>query len=268
MNQPKEIAVNYIGVAKGKTEQAWYKILILAVLAGAFIALGGALATLAGSGFSGVQSNLIKGAVFPLGLMLVVVCGAELFTGNCLLVAPLLNKNIKLSGMFKNWGIAYLGNFVGAVLIAVLVVYSQTYSGISAAAVELVAKKCDMNFGYAVLKGILCNMLVCLAVWAAMASKSASGKILAVYLPVFAFVVCGFEHSIANMFYLTSGFMTSAQYGIEVGYNFGEGLLNGLLAPTLGNIIGGCLIAVAYWAVYFRDVKGKSDNIKNDIGRN
>lgn len=260
MNQPKEIALNYIGVAKGKTEQAWYKLLILASLAGAFIALGGALATIAGAFYSGTQSALIRGAVFPLGLILVVICGAELFTGNCLLVAPLLNKDIKPKGLFKNWGLAYLGNFIGAVLIAVLVVYSQSYSGIASAVVELTAKKCDMNFGYALLKGILCNMLVCLAVWAAMASKSAGGKILAVYLPVFAFVVCGFEHSIANMFYLTSGFMTAEQYGIEIGYNFGEGLLNGLLAPTIGNIIGGCLVAVAYLTVYFGQNKPKADN--------
>ncbi len=260
MNSPKEIASNYIGVAQAKTSAVWYKTLILAILAGAFIAIGGALATIAGTGFTATQSKLIKGAVFPLGLILVVICGAELFTGNCLLTAPLLNKDIKPSGMFKNLGIAYIGNFVGAVLIAVLVVYSGAYEDISAAVVELTANKCRMNFGYALLKGVLCNMLVCLAVWAAMASKTASGKILAVYLPVFAFVVCGFEHSIANMFYLTSGFMTSAQSAIAVGYNFGEGLLNGLLAPTIGNIIGGCLIAVAYWAVYFRQSKPKEND--------
>ena len=249
MNQPKEIASNYITVARNKTLQKWYKLLILAVLAGAFIALGGALATIAGAGFSGTQASLIKGAVFPLGLMLVVVCGAELFTGNCLLVAPLLNKDIKATAMLKNWGIAYIGNFIGAIVIALLVVYSKSYNSATvASAVNLVAVKSDMNFGYALLKGILCNMLVCLAVWAAMASKSAVGKIFAVYLPVFAFVVCGFEHSIANMYYIMSAFMTSAAGGL----NFGYAILNGLLAPTIGNIIGGSLIAVAYWAVYFK----------------
>lgn len=251
MNQPLEIANNYIGVAKGKTTNAWYKILILAVLAGGFIALGGAFATVAGSGFDGMQASLIKGAVFPLGLILVVICGAELFTGNCLLVAPLLNRDIRVSGMLKNWGIAYIGNFIGAVLIALLVVYGQVYSGdIAASAVELVIKKSGMNFGHALLKGILCNMLVCLAVWAAMASKNAAGKILAVYMPVFAFVVCGFEHSIANMFYIMSAFMLGGS-----GLSFGNALLNGLLAPTLGNIIGGSLIAIAYWAVYFKREK-------------
>lgn len=246
MYQPVEIANNYISAANGKVTNAWYKILLLAVLAGAFIALGGALATIAGAS---AQSDgiLVKGAVFPLGLMLVVICGAELFTGNCLLVAPLLNKNIKVKGLLKNWGLAYLGNFIGAVLIAVLVVYSKTYSGnYAVGAVSLVAAKSELNFGVALLKGILCNMLVCLAVWMAMASKSAAGKMLAVYLPVFAFVVCGFEHSVANMFYIMSAVMVDGG-----AFNFGYALLNGLLAPTLGNIIGGGLIAVAFWALHF-----------------
>lgn len=247
MYQPTEIANNYIAAANGKVTNAWYKILLLAVLAGAFITLGGAIATVAGAN---AQSDgmLVKGAVFPLGLMLVVICGAELFTGNCLLIAPLLNRNIKVKGLLKNWGLAYLGNFSGAVLIAVLVVYSKTYSGNTAvAAVSLVAAKSEMNFGVALLKGILCNMLVCLAVWMAMTSKSAAGKMLAVYLPVFAFVVCGFEHSVANMFYITSAAMVDGG-----AFNFGYALLNGLLAPTIGNVIGGALIAVAFWALYFK----------------
>lgn len=248
MNQPLEIANNYIGVAKGKTSNAWYKILVLAVLAGAFIALGGALATVAGATAGGTTDTLVKGAVFPLGLMLVVVCGSELFTGNCLLVAPLLNRDIKVKGMLKNWGIVYIGNFIGAILIALLVVYSNTYNAqTQASAIAVVAAKSELNFGVAMLKGILCNMLVCLAVWAAMASKNAAGKILAVYLPVFAFVVCGFEHSVANMYYIMSAVMLDGG-----AFNFGYALLNGLLAPTIGNIIGGALIAVAYWAVYFR----------------
>ncbi|MDE6293978.1 MAG: formate/nitrite transporter family protein, partial [Clostridiales bacterium] len=244
MNQPIDIANNYITVANGKTTNAWYKLLLLGVLAGAFIALGGAVATVAGASAAD-NAILIKGAVFPLGLILVVICGAELFTGNCLLVAPLLNRDIKVKGMLKNWGLAYLGNFIGAILIAVLVVYSKTYNGnIGVAAVSLVAAKSELNFGIALLKGILCNMLVCLAVWMAMASKNAAGKILAVYLPVFAFVVCGFEHSIANMFYIMSAVMVDGG-----AFNFGYAVLNGLLAPTIGNIIGGSLIDVSFWAL-------------------
>ncbi len=266
MNQPKDIASNFIGVAKGKTSQAWYKILILAVLAGAFIALGGAFAGMAGAGFTGTQASLIKGAVFPLGLILVVICGAELFTGNCLLIAPLMNKDIKVTGMLKNWGIAYIGNFIGAVVIATLIVLSHLYgqtgetitqSGL--ACLSTAAAKCNAGFWDTFIRGILCNMLVCLAVWAAMSSKNAVGKIFAVYMPVFAFVVCGFEHSIANMFYITSGLITSAVYKIPVsGLNFGNGLAYNLIPSTLGNIIGGALIALAYWAVYFK--RNKNDD--------
>lgn len=247
MNNPTEIANNYITAAQAKTTNPWYKILYLAVFAGAFIALAGALATVAGA-YAGSNAILIKGAVFPLGLMLVVLCGAELFTGNCLLVAPLLNKEIKLKGMLKNWGLAYIGNFIGAIIIALLVVYSNTYGGnIGVAAVATVVTKSELNFGVALLKGILCNMLVCLAVWMAFVTKSAAGKMLAVYMPVFAFVVCGFEHSIANMFYIMSAVMVDGG-----AFNFGFAILNGLLAPTLGNIIGGALIAVAFWAVYYK----------------
>ena len=236
MNKPIEIAANYVGIAKGKTAQKWYVSFILGVLAGAFIAFGGALATVAGSGFAGIQAALIKGAVFPLGLILVVICGAEL----------------------KSWGIVYLGNFVGASLVAVLVVYggSLSESGVQAC-ISVAAAKSSTGFGYMFLRAIPCNILVCLAVWAAMASKSASGKILAVYLPVFAFVVCGFEHSIANMYYIMAGSMASG----GAGFNFGYGVLNGIIAPTLGNIIGGGAIAVAYFAVYFKRSKPLGDEL-------
>ncbi len=258
MNKPIEIAANYVGIAKGKTAQKWYVSFILGVLAGAFIAFGGALATVAGSGFAGIQAALIKGAVFPLGLILVVICGAELFTGNCLLIAPLLSRDIEPVKTLKSWGIVYLGNFVGASLVAVLVVYggSLSESGVQAC-ISVAAAKSSTGFGYMFLRAIPCNILVCLAVWAAMASKSASGKILAVYLPVFAFVVCGFEHSIANMYYIMAGSMASG----GAGFNFGYGVLNGIIAPTLGNIIGGGAIAVAYFAVYFKRSKPLGDEL-------
>lgn len=263
MFKPNEIAENYITVAKNKTSAKWYKTLVSAVLAGAFIALGAALATIASADFLGSQAALIKGAVFPLGLILVVVCGAELFTGNCLLIAPTVGKSIRVRDLFKNWGIVYGGNLIGGVLIALLVVYSHVMNdGAAAAAVAAAANKCNMNFGDAILRGILCNVLVCLAVWAAMASKSAGGKIFAVYLPVLAFVVCGFEHSVANMYYLTAGMLTGAEYGIAAsGLNLGNALLYCLLPSTIGNIIGGCLIALA---LNFAHGKRKSELVQNE----
>lgn len=244
-------AENYIIAAKNKTSARWYKTLVLAVLAGAFIAFGAALSTAAASGRSGMDAALVKGAVFPVGLILVVVCGAELFTGNNPLLLPALNRDIKPSAMFKNWGIVYGGNLIGGVLIAVLVVFGGVMGdadgSIVQACIATAANKCNMDFGSILLRGILCNMLVCLAVWASTACKNHGEKILAVYLPVFAFVVLGFEHSVANMYYLSAGLITGARFSITVaGLNIGYALLN-LLAATLGNMIGGCLIATAYW---------------------
>lgn len=247
MKSPADIKNTYVTVARAKTAKPWYKTLLSAALAGAFIAFGAAVSTFASSGFSGAQASLIKGAVFPLGLILVVLCGAELFTGNCLLIAPTVDKNIKPTAMLKNLGLSYVGNLVGGVLVALLVVYSHAMTDtVAASAVGVGAAKCEMSFADGLLRGILCNMLVCLAVWSAFASDSAAGKIMALYLPVFAFVACGFEHSVANMYYLTAGGLAGAEYGIS-GMSFGGALLNGLLAPTLGNIIGGILIALALW---------------------
>lgn len=252
MYKPNEIVENYIATAKAKTGTKWYKTLVLAVLAGVYIAFAAVLATTASAGFSGAPAALIKGAVFPVGLILVVVCGAELFTGNCLLVAPTVGKKIRVRDLFKNWGIVYGGNLIGGVLLAVLVVYSHVMNDtVVAAAVATAAAKSNMNFGDALLRGVLCNMLVCLAVWAAMASRSTVGKIVALYMPVFAFVVCGFEHSVANMYYLAAGLMTGAEYGIAAsGLTFGNALAFCLIPSTIGNIIGGCLIALAYHFVY------------------
>ncbi len=247
MYTPSEISENYITVAKNKTEGKWYKLLLLAVLAGAFIAFGGAVATAVSVGFTGGAAAAIKGAVFPVGLVLVVICGAELFTGNCLLVAPVIDRKISPLGMLRNWGIVYGGNLIGGVLIAVLVCFSGAFSdAATAATVATAAAKCEMTFGEAVLRGILCNMLVCLAVWAAMASKTAAGKILALYLPIFAFVACGFEHSVANMYYLTAGLIAQATGGgTAAALTLGNALLYCLLPSTLGNIIGGAAIGGA-----------------------
>ena len=257
MKSPAEIAQGYIKIAQGKTTQKWYKLLILAVLAGAFIAFGAATATAASAG-TGAYSTLIKGLVFPVGLVLVVVCGAELFTGNCLMISPLIGRDVKVGGFFKNLGIVYAGNFLGGLLIAVLVVFSHALGSNSGepsivvnACVEAARLKSTMGFGDALLRGILCNMLVCLAVWASMAGTSAAGKIVALYLPVLAFVVCGFEHSVANMYYLSAGLMAGVEYGITAaGLSVGNALLYCLLPSTLGNVIGGCLIGIGYHTVY------------------
>lgn len=252
MYTPKEIAENYIDIAKTKTSLSWHKNLILAILAGIFIAIGGALATIAGSAYSGMQSTLVKAAVFPVGLILVTLAGSELFTGNCLLIAPLLCGEIKITKTLKNLGITYLGNIVGSLLIALIVVYSGALDQVAASVVSAAISKCSVGFGKSFLLAIPCNILVCLAVWIAMSSKSTAGKILAVYMPIFAFVACGFEHSVANMYYFSAALFTAAKYGIE-GYNVGTAIVNNLIPVTLGNIVGGAVfVAIPYYLVYLR----------------
>ena len=240
-----ETYLNYISVAQGKTSAKWYKTLLLAVFAGAFIAFGAVASNFASATFSGSGASIAKAAVFPIGLTLVVLFGAELFTGNSLLLAPAVGKDIKISALFKNWGIVYGGNLIGSVLIAVIVVYSGLQAGaVKDACIAVAANKCNLNFGEALLRAIPCNMLVCLAVWFALSAKTPAGKILSLYLPIFAFVVCGFEHSVANMYYLTAGLLSGSAEGLNVG----NAILNCLIPSTLGNIIGGAIIALS---VYF-----------------
>lgn len=255
MFTPYEVQQNYITVAKNKTSAKWYKILILAVLAGAFIAFGAAAATAASA--NATNAGAVKAAVFPVGLILVVLCGAELFTGNCLLIAPAVGREIKPLPTLKNLALAYAGNFIGGVLIAVLVVYSGVQSGsVKEACIAAAAAKCNMNFGQALLRGILCNMLVCLAVILAMSAKSSHGKIIALYMPIFAFVVCGFEHSVANMYYLTAGLLS----GHAEGLNVGNAILFSLIPSTIGNILGGAVISLAF---HFTFRPKKPEDVEN-----
>ena len=238
---------NYITIAQSKTAAKWYKTLILAVFAGAFIAFGAVASNAASATFSGSAASIAKAAVFPIGLTLVVLFGAELFTGNCLLLAPAIGKDIKVRHLFKNWGIVYAGNLLGSVLIALIVVYGKVQTGaVKEACIAVASNKCNLNFGIALLKAIPCNILVCLAVWFALSSKTATGKIISLYLPIFAFVVCGFEHSVANMYYLTAGLLSGSSEGLNVG----NAILNCLIPSTLGNIIGGALIAITIHFLY------------------
>lgn len=265
MYTPKEIAENYITIAKTKTSLVWYRNLILAVLAGIFIAIAGVLATIAGSAYSDMQSTLIKASVFPIGLVLVTLAGSELFTGNCLLVAPLLQGEIKVTKTLKNLGITYAGNLVGSILIALIAVYSGALDQVAASVVSAAVTKCNFGFGKSFLLAIPCNILVCLAVWISMSSKSAAGKILAVYMPIFAFVVCGFEHSVANMYYFSAALFSASKHGIT-GYNVGTAIVNNLIPVTLGNVVGGVVfVAIPYWLVYLKKSKKEKENDSKEI---
>ena len=265
---PAEIARNYINVGKGKVNTPIPKMLLLAVMAGAFIALGGVGATTAAVGVQPAAVGKLMGAcIFPGGLTMVLLAGSELFTGNCLLTVPLLEKEIKLSGMLKNWVVVYVGNFIGGILVAAGVVYSHQISlfdnGMAVSVISAAAGKCALSFTDALIRGIFCNFLVCIAVWVSFAAKDVAGKIIGLFFPIMIFVVCGFEHSVANMYYIGAGLFAKgipeyAQAAADAGVNldvltWGNFLGTNLIPVTIGNIIGGGIcVGCVYWFLYLR----------------
>jgi formate transporter len=263
-----------IGVRKSAMDST--SMFMLAVLAGAFIALGAVFATTVAAGASGsLPYGLIRlsmGLVFSLGLILVVVGGAELFTGNNLIVMAWANRKITTTSLLRNWVLVYLGNFVGAVATAVLVYLSGQYefgnAAVGATALATAQAKAGLGFGQALVLGILCNGLVCLAVWLSYSGRSVADKILAIVPPIAAFVAAGFEHSIANMYFIPIGLFIKAgapeSFWSKIGktagdcsdLTWGHFFINNLLPVTFGNIIGGAvLVGGVYWFIYLRKTR-------------
>jgi formate/nitrite transporter len=246
---------------------------VLAVLAGAFIALGAMFATTVAAGTAGVWPfgpvRLLMGLVFSLGLVLVVVGGAELFTGNNLIVMAWASRKVSAGKLLRNWLIVYAGNLTGAAATAVLVFVSGVHTSgggeVGSVALKIAAAKVGLGFTQAVALGVLCNALVCLAVWMTYSARSTTDKIAAVILPVSAFVAAGFEHSVANMYYLPYGLLIkdmdpafAAVAGPDLqGLTWASFLLRNLLPVSLGNILGGgVLVAAVYWFIYLRAASG------------
>ena len=257
---PAEVAKNYIKIGVGKASLPAGRMFLLGILAGAFIAIGGISSTVAGVGAPWAALGKLLGAmVFPGGLAMVLLAGSELFTGNCLLVIPLLEKKINLKQLLKSWLIVYLGNLVGGILVAMAVVFSHTgnmFGGeVGASIISTATAKCSIPFWDAVLKGILCNFLVCIAVWISFAAKSVGGKIAGIFFPIMMFVLCGFEHSVANMYYISAGLFQNMLGGGADGtvLNVGNFLGANLLPVTIGNIIGGAIfVGLVYYVVYLK----------------
>jgi formate/nitrite transporter len=248
---PAEIAarVENAGVAKAHLHAV--PTLALAVLAGAFIAFGAMLylMTMTDSGLGLGPARLLGGVAFSLGLVLVIVGGAELFTGNSLIVFAWADRLIGTRALLRNWGLVYLGNFAGASATALMVYWSGTLGlgegAVAETAVRVAEGKVALPVAQAFLRAVLCNVLVCLAVWLCFSAREVAGKILAIVFPITAFVALGFEHSIANMFLIPLGWMSGAQSVTLAGY------LQNLLVVTAGNIFGGgVLVALVYWLVY------------------
>ena len=257
---PAEIArrVESAGVAKAGLPLV--PTLALGVLAGAFIAFGSLfyLVAVTDSGLGYGIERIVGGICFSLGLILVVVAGAELFTGNNLIVIAWADRKITSLQLLRNWGLVFVANFVGAAATAVIVDLSGIMGSHDGAlcetAVRLAAAKTALPFGAAFFRGLLCNALVCLAVWLAMAAHSVSGKILAIVFPIAAFVALGLEHSVANMFLIPLGLLVAPDAGVA-GLTIG-GLAGNLIPVTLGNIVGGSVfVALVYYVVYIRGAR-------------
>jgi len=254
------------GVAKGKLNTL--STVLLGGLAGAFIGLGAMLCTLVttdiGIGFG--LTKLLGGFVFCLGLILVVVAGSELFTGNCLLTMSWLSGRTSSARLARNWGLVYFANLVGSLALVGLMFYSHQWTfanhAVGANALLIANGKVNLGFGEALARGILCNFLVCLAVWLALSARTVSGKILAILFPITAFVAAGFEHSIANMYFIPMGILMANQPAVlgAAGVTTGgianltwAGFAGNLVPVTIGNIIGGgLLVGGIYWLSYLR----------------
>lgn len=243
MNSPAEITDNYIQIGTGKCKLSIPKMLLLGIMAGIFIAIAG-VGSVLGNAYGG---KVCGAAIFPAGLAMVLICGSELFTGNCLIILPVLTKNVTVLQMLKNWLFVYIGNMIGAMAVAGLTVLCGTFSNeaVFAAISSAALSKATIAFGTGFIKGIFCNFLVCIAVWMAFAAKTVSGKIIGLFFPIFIFVLCGFEHSVANMFYVPAGLFL----GVE-GVTWSGFFITNLIPVTLGNIVGGCFVGFMYWAIY------------------
>ncbi|HRY24129.1 MAG TPA: formate/nitrite transporter family protein [Geminicoccaceae bacterium] len=249
--KPAEIArlIERSGVAKARL--GTLQTLTLGLLAGAFIAMGSMFYTLVmtGDGLGFGPARLLGGLVFSLGLILVVIAGAELFTGNNLIVMAWVDRRITLLDLARNWTLVYVANFIGAVGTAVLLTLSGTLAlgdgAVRETAFAIALAKTGLVWHEALFRGLLCNALVCLAVWLTFAARDVTGKILAILLPIAAFVALGFEHSVANMYFIPLAWMNGAP-GVGI-----DGLLANLVPVTVGNIIGGGgFVGLTYWLCY------------------
>ena len=260
-------------VGVGKTTSPWLSVLILGILAGAYIGFGGVLATsvtfdlpqFLGTGFT----KFLSGSVFSLGLMLVIIAGAELFTGNNLMISSVMTRDITFGKMLKRWGLVYVANFIGSILIVSLFYFSGLWKtgggALGEAAVRIASGKVTLSFTEALFRAIGCNWIVCLAVWMALSARQTVGKIFAIFFPIMGFVAIGFEHSVANMYFIPMGLFLKDFAGVATPNGFNPELLNwgsfavrNLIPVTIGNIIGGVVfVGMSYWSAFLKPKKAK-----------
>jgi formate/nitrite transporter len=269
---PTEMAQKAEDVGLNKANLDFWTLFALSVLAGAFIGLGAIFATTVSTGGAALPygvNRLLTGLTFCLGLILVIVGGAELFTGNTLIIMGFMSGKVPFSKLLRNWGIVYLGNLVGSVLTALTMFLTKQFTFASGAiglnVLNIAESKCNLDFLQAIMLGLICNALVCLAVWLTFSAGTTTDKILAIVFPISAFVAAGTEHSVANMYFIPIGLMVKNFGGAAFFENIGKTaldfpnltlgnfFLDNLLPVTIGNIIGGAvMVGLIYWFVYLR----------------
>lgn len=266
---PAAIATRIETIGLAKAHMKFIPVVALAILAGAFISFGAMFYSIvitdSGLGFG--MTRLVGGLSFCLGLILVVVGGAELFTGNVLIVMGWAHRKVNATELGRNWAMVYLGNLIGSLGMAGLAYWSGFMhlggDAVGATAVKVAAGKVNLPFDVAFVRGVLCNTLVCLAIWLCFAARSVTDKILAILFPITAFVALGFEHSIANMYFIPAGILAAADPGFAGAAGLSEaamsnlnagGFIGNLIPVTLGNIVGGgVFVALSYYFIYLRD---------------
>lgn len=272
---PNEVAGELVTIAENKANLSLLQKIVLGIIAGAYIAFAAvasntaALQLMNNPGTLGL-SKLLSAFVFSGGLILVVVCGSELFTGNNLMLMGVYEKKISVKQLLISWGIVYVANFVGSILIAFMVAKSGQLgfagSMLGGATIKIACTKVSLSTSNAILLGIMCNWLVCLAVWGSTAARDIGSKIMAIFFPIMMFVTAGFEHSIANMYYISAGLFAkensqyvdaTLQLGLKqsdiANLDWSSFFLGNLFPVTLGNIIGGTIfVGTAYWLAFMR----------------
>lgn len=264
MISTKEAVMSYAEVGIVKSKMSTPKLFILAVMAGMFIALSVIASSVSVVSVTSPSiTRLMIALVFPVGLAMVIFNGTELFTGNTLMIISVLNQRITYRRMFRNWIVVYVGNFVGSLFVTGLSTASGVYGmfdkGLARISLETAVAKCNMTPQEAIVKAIFCNILVCSAVLLTMMAKSIQGKLVALYIPVMVFVICGFEHSIADMGFISGGLFVEMAYGNlgvdTAGLSWLNFFVANLLPVTIGNIIGGCSLGAAYWYIHIHTAK-------------
>lgn len=270
-----EVTENYSNAGVKKTALSVGNALLLGILAGLLIAFGAAVTNTGAHALENVSiARIVSGLLFPFGLAMVILTGAELFTGNCLITITVLDRKVRLTAMLRNLVLVYIGNFIGAILLAAGCAFfgQMNYSGggLAVYTIKVAISKCSLSFSSALVLGFFCNILVCIGVLCSLSAKDVPGRIMGAYLPVAFFVICGFEHSIANMYYIPAGLFAMqvpeyAKLAAEAGLNtgaltWGSFLVNNLLPVTIGNIIGGVCVAVLMWRTNSNKAKPAAEN--------